>query len=271
MKRRIVLVAIAAILALAGTFAVYSYAHNADKRAVEKTRSTRVLYAARLIPAGTTWKQARDGHYLTEQPVPGGAAPATAIGRIDAAIPDDEVATANISAGQIAVREMFGQKQPKTGVVAIPRGMQAVSVTLPSNADVAGYVESGSQVAIYATFRLDGLKNKSTNGVFGGQNDEPKIYVTKLLLARVDVIATSESAPSNVDGVKRSDTSGNNNQDTVLVTLALDQKGAQRLILAQATGHLYLALLSSSSDTGPDGGTVNIGIFKPAPIFAPGQ
>jgi pilus assembly protein CpaB len=272
MKRRIGLVALAAILALAGTLAVYTYARNADKRAVEKTRSTGVLYAARLVPAGTTWKQVKDGHYLTEEQVPAGAAPRTAIGRIDASIPDDQVSTADIAAGQIAVREMFGEKQPQTGVLAIPRTLQAVTVALPANADVAGYVKSGSQVAIYLTSRLEGgSKNKVPDGVFGGQNDDPKIFATKLLLARVDVLATSENPPSNLDGVKRNSTSNNSNQDTVLVTLAVDQKSAERLILGQTTGQLYLALLSSNSITAPDGGIVNVGIFKPTPIFAPGQ
>jgi pilus assembly protein CpaB len=70
MNRRVGLIALAVVLALVGTFAVYSYAHNADKRAVAATRHVQVVMADKAVPAGTTWADALKGHYLSQQDVP---------------------------------------------------------------------------------------------------------------------------------------------------------------------------------------------------------
>jgi pilus assembly protein CpaB len=270
MNRRIGLIAVAVVLALVGTFAVYSYAHNADKRAVENTRSVSVLYAKKQVPVGTTWGDAIKGDYFTKERVPVKAAPSTAISDTDASIPLREVATADIAAGQIAVRAMFGEKVATTGILAIPKGLQAVSVTLPSNADVAGFVQNGSEVAIYVTFKIGKTgKAQGQTGKVGGssvETDGIDIFVTKLLLARVPVIAVSQDAPSDLNGGKDA-ASNNNSTSNVLVTLALSQAEAERLILGQQTGQLYIGLLNASSVTAPDGGIVNVGVFKPTPIF----
>jgi pilus assembly protein CpaB len=262
MNRRIGLIALAVVLAHVGTVAVYSYAHNADKRAVEATRSAKVIFAKKQIPAGTTWGDAIKGDYFAEEKVPVNSAPSIAIASTRTSIPLDEVATADIAAGQIVVRPMFGQKSATTGILAVPKGKMALAVTLPANADVAGFVQSGSQVAIFATFKLGKGKNSKLNAVdTGGGTD---LYATKLLLSRVDVIATSQDAPSDLNGGKN----GNNSTTNVLVTLAVAQGEAERMILAQQIGQLYLALLSDSSVTAPDGGVLNAAIFKPTPIFA---
>jgi pilus assembly protein CpaB len=265
MNRRIGLIALAVVLALVGTGAVYSYAHNADKRAVEATRSAKVVYATKQIPAGTTWGDAIKGDYFTEEKVPIDAAPSTAVANTKASIPLDQVATAEIKPGQIVVREMFGEKSATTGILAIPKGKMAISITLPSNADVAGFVQSGSQVAIFHTFKIGKGENSSMPKVdLGGGTD---LYGTKLLLPRVDVIATSQDAPSDLNGGKNNN-NNNNSTTNVLVTLALSQTDAERMVLAQQTGELYLGLLSDSSVTAPDGGVLNLVKFEPTPIYA---
>lgn len=260
MNRRISLIALAVVLAVGGTVAVYSYAHNADKRAVAATRSISVLYAQKQIPKGTSWHDAVAAGYFAQERVPEDAAPSTALASTQAAVPSDQVATADIASGQIVVRPMFGAKTSTTGILQIPAKDIAVSVKLPANADVAGFVQSGSQVAIYSTFQVSKPSSATPNGVYGGGTD---VYATKLLLPRVDVLATSQDAPSALNG----DKSANNSTNNVLVTLALSQQDAEKLILAQQIGQLYLGLLSSSSVTAPDAGVYNVVTFKPAPIF----
>ena len=51
MNRRIVLVAVAVVLALFGTLAVYSYTQNADQRAVAGSKAAQVLIAVKQVPA----------------------------------------------------------------------------------------------------------------------------------------------------------------------------------------------------------------------------
>jgi pilus assembly protein CpaB len=261
MNRRVGLIATAIVLALIGTFAVYSYAHNADKRAVSKTRSAKVLIAQKRVSAGTSWSEARKGDALQEEKVPVDSVPSNAVPNLDASIPVDEVATADIEPGQIVVRPMFGTKAPSTGVLAIPAGKLAVTVQMSSSNDVAGFVQNGSEVAIFLTAKLTLPKGSPELAVFGGTD----IYDTKMVLARVSVIATSQTPPGDLNGGKDS-SSGNG---SVLVTLALTQDEAQRVILAQQIGSLYLGLLSDTSVTAPNGGVTNldVGTSKRAPIF----
>ena len=259
MNRRIALIAVAVILALVGTFAVYNYAHNADKRAVDSTRAAQVLIAQKQVPAGTKWSDAVKGGYFSQENIPANSAPASALASTSASVPADEVATADIASGQIVLRPMFSTKTPTTGVLAIPKGMQALSISLSSTADVAGYVESGSQIAIYATFKIN---DHSTGAPATQSSVGTDLYATKLLLPRVDVIATSQGAPADVTGAK-----GGANASSVTLTLSVNQQQAQQVILAQQVGSLYLALLSDTSITNTGGGTVNLGVFKPTPIF----
>lgn len=260
MNRRIGLIAIAVVLALVGTVAVYSYAHNADKRAVQATRAAKVLIVQKRIPSGTKWSDVVKGGFVSQENVPVDSAPTSAVQNLDGTVASNDVATADVAPGQIVVRPMFGSRTPTTGVLEIPKGEQALSVSLAANADVAGFVQAGSQVAIYATFKVSkDSKNAAQAGIAGGTD----IYTTKMLLPRVDVVAVSQGAPSKVNGSATS-TSGTGN---VLVTFALSQDEAQRLILSQQIGTLYLGLLTDSSAVATDGGVINQAVLNPAPIF----
>lgn len=264
MTRRIGLVALAVVLALAGTLAVYTYARHADQRAVAATTATTVVVAQKQVPAGTSWTDAVKGSYLTTEKVPTDAAPASALRQLSAPIPSAEVASADIGAGQIVVREMFGAKTATTGPLQIPKGDIAISVALPNSAEVAGYVQSGSQVAIFTTFKVVPVAKKTPTTVTGGAD----VYSTKLLLPRVDVLAVSQSAGSDLNGSQG--TSGgvsSTSTDNILVTLAMSQQDAERVLLGQQIGQLYLGLLSQNSATAPDAGVSNSVVFKPTPIF----
>jgi pilus assembly protein CpaB len=251
------MIGLAVVLALCGTFAVYAYANHADQRAQAEVRGVEVLIVQNGIPAGTTWHDVRQGSYVKQEKVPANAAPADALAASSDEVPDAQVATTAIASGQVLVRSMFAEEQSAvTGPVAIPSGKIAVSVSLSSDADVAGYVQKGSQVAVFATYKL---KTPNTEPTSVGDN----MYTTKLLLPKITVLATSQAAPSSVDGAKSTSSS----QSDVIVTLAVSQTDAERLILSQQTGELYLGLLTTDSKTAPDGGVHNAGVFKPAPIF----
>lgn len=272
MKRRIALVALAVVLAAAGTVAVYAYVHRADQRALAGTRATQVLIADRTIPAGTSWSDAMSGGYLHTDHVPASTVPQNALTSATAPIGRREVAGADIAAGQILLRQMFADRQAATGALQIPSGDVAVSVAVPTSADVAGFVEARSEVAIFATYRLakgvaKGHAPAASQATFGGQNDSVNLYATKLLLPRVSVLATSVAAPTDVSGASNASDVSSQTQSSVTVTLAVSQNDAERLILSQTVGQLYLALLSSDSVTAPDGGVINAASFSPAPVF----
>lgn len=258
MNRRIALVAIAVVLALVGTLAVYNYAHQADQRAIAGSRATQVLITVKKIPAGTSWGDVVKDDYAREESVPAASAPESALDTANSAgIPAAQVAAADVAPGQILMRPMFGDQTAVTGVLAIPVGKLAITVTMQSNADVAGFVAPKSEVAIFATWTVS-VSSGSGQKVLGST-----VSTTKMLLPRVTVIATSQAPPTNLSG-----SSGTSSSGAVLVTLAVTQAQAESVILAQSTGQLYLALLTDTSATGTDQGQVNVGTLQPAPITA---
>jgi pilus assembly protein CpaB len=261
MKRRIVMVAAAILLALVGTFAVYSYANGADKRAVAGSAAAVVLIAQKPVPAGTTWQDAVNGGYLKAEKMPASSAPESALSKVDSGVPDSDVTSAEIPAGQIVLRQMFGTESAKTGVLAIPKNLILITVLMPSNSDVAGFVEPKSEVAIFTTFKLNSASNTRPTNVIGTD-----VVVTKLLLPRVLVTAASQAPPTDAQG---SAASASTAGGSVLVTLAVTQADAQRVILAQQVGELYFALLSDTSVTAVDNGVVNtVGALRPQPFMA---
>lgn len=259
MNRRVVLIAVAVVLALIGAGAVYNYGHHADQRAIARTRAAQVLITEKRVPAGTSWSDAIKNGYFKQEKLPVDSTPSDAVSSVDASISMGDVATADIASGQVVLRPMFGQQSAVTGALPIPKGKMAVTVSLAANSAVGGFIQYQSEVAIFATYKLKNPKTGTANDTLGDQD----LYTTKLLLPRVQVLSTSQQAPTTLNG-KGAAASGNGN---VLITLALAQNDAERLILSQQVGQLYLALLSNDSVTAEDAGVLGAGIFSPTPIF----
>lgn len=77
MKRSVVAVSLAAVLALIGCAAVLVYVRGADSRALAGKRAVSVLVAAKRIPAGTTGAQIRTGGYVEAVSTPSPRYPTT--------------------------------------------------------------------------------------------------------------------------------------------------------------------------------------------------
>ena len=266
MNRRLGLTALAVVLALIGTVAVFAYAKSADRRAVDGIQAESVLIVEKAIPLGTSWNEVVEGGFVSEEKLPARATPSTALDSLKADVPDGEVATADIKPGQVIVRAMFGERAPATGALAIPAEKQAITIAVPANAEVAGFVRNGSEVAIYATFKVEEAQNAAGKAIAGDD-----AFASKLLLPRVSVIAVNQAPPKNVSGTGDEESAGLASSRAVdaevLVTLAVDQAAAERIVLAQEIGKLYLTLLTNSSVTKDSGGRINLGNFKPTPLF----
>lgn len=260
MNRRIVLIAVAVVLAVLGTVAVYSYAHNADTRAAADGRAVKVLIANKKIAAGTSWSDAVKSGNLTEETVPVSARPESALSSTDAGISQTEVAQSDIAPGEIVLRQAFGSTASQTGVLSIPKGMIAITVGLSADDDVAGYVEPQSKVIIFDTATLalpDGVKKPAT---YGGA-----LSVTRTLVTSALVLATSEAAPTNTVG--QGSNASQTQSGSVLLTIAVTQADAERVINQKINGHLTMGLLSDTSKVSMDGGYENSGVFNTTPIW----
>ncbi|OJF11357.1 RcpC/CpaB family pilus assembly protein, partial [Couchioplanes caeruleus] len=190
MKRRLLAVLVAAVLAGVGCLAVVAYVRGADQRALAGREAVWVLVSTRRIPAGTTAAGIRGGGYTEKVAMPAGTVPGTALGEVDAKL-DGLVLTADLLPSQLLLRGMFAEPSQVTGGLAVPDGKLAVSVQVTAAARVAGYVRPGSRVAVFTTFTMREGRGRVPAGD-GLSSGHEYNQATRMLLPRVEVIAVGE-------------------------------------------------------------------------------
>jgi pilus assembly protein CpaB len=251
MKPRAVSIALALLLAVIGTGAVAAYVSRASARAVSGLRAVTVLVAQQQIPADTPAATAwQDGSLRAEQ-LPAQSVSAEAIGAITADL-GSLVTSTEIMPGQVLLRPMLVPTAQVSGGLAIPGSMVAVTIPLCLPQAVAGYVRAGSQVAIFDTFSTGSMSSSGScsGGSISGQGSG--IIETRVVLPRVQVLAVGAAASGQGSGA------GSQSQGSVLVTLAVDQADAERVIELTETGLPYLAQLTPASQTGFDIGSQSL-------------
>lgn len=268
MTRRILTIVLAIALAVIGTGAVLVYAKGADQRAIAGQKAVTVLVATQQIPAGTIAKTALADGLLARQTLPASSVPADAVRSLTSNL-RSLVASASIAPGQLLLRPMLVTAVSTTSGVAIPAGMMAVTIALCVPEAVARYVYPGADVALFDTYLKSGTGSAQwTCGSKSIQNNSKLVVATRIVLTRVKVLSVSEAAavtaPGAVTSTAFGQASGSADQATqnqVLVTLAVDQSDAEKVINIAESGLPYLSLLTSSSVTGND--------TKLVPLFPP--
>src|SRR4051794_39582843 len=233
MDRRRLLLMLAVFVAIIGTALVFLYVRGADNRAQSQYSSVTVLRATQNIAAGEAYDDAVSSGKIAPASVPqnqlnaGYQTSLTALKGKVAAVP--------IFAGQQVITSQFGNTVQSTSTnLPIPKGMIAISVNLSDEARVAGNVYPGSRVAIF-TSGLGGPEKKGGSGAAIGATD-PSAGEVALLLPNVLVLNVGDpvqatSTTTDETGVQTSET-----LPRTLLTLAVSQKEAQKIILAQDTG-----------------------------------
>lgn len=278
MRRRILILLAALVLAGISGVAVLSYARSADQRALSGKEGTWILVAKQQIPAGTSGAEIRSRGLTERLLVPTVTVPTGALSTWDGAL-DKLRLGADLQAKQMIMQTLFVPVEPApshTGRIPVPRKSLAVSVALNVAPQVAGNIMPGDQVAVYYTYQVKILINK----------DQDTIPMTELLLPKARVITIGEaqaiplttsptpsSAPAGVSPTPEPAASGtggavagnvnhalSSNGTNVgeavqryVVTLAVDDVDALRLVHATQSGSLYLALLgpNATASTGP--------------------
>jgi pilus assembly protein CpaB len=275
MKRSIVAALAAVFLAIVGCAAVWLYAKSADSRALAGQKPVAVLVATKRIPAGTSGAQIRDGGYVETVSMPASTLPPDAMRKIDSSL-DKLVVTSQVGARQLLLRGTFGEQATVSGGLALPDGKLAVSVPLAASAQVAGYIVPGSKSTIFDSFNAVDARTPIPSGEKLSSSKDA-VQTTRILMPKVEVIAvgsrgmanaiTAESVhPTAADGTAAAaggaaaqpagDMSG------LLVTVAVTQDEAERLVHAVQTGSLYLALVSDQTTVSPGAGVNNHTLFN---------
>ncbi|WP_426244145.1 Flp pilus assembly protein CpaB [Nocardioides sp. LHG3406-4] len=246
MDRRKLMLLAAVIVAALGTVLVFLYVQGADSRAAAKFDHVEVLRAVAMIEPGETIDAAAAGGKLQLQPVPADAAMQNVVSTIDDLV--GEAANTRIYPGEQIITDKFGDAGDAS-LLPIPEGKMAISVQLTDVSRVAGFIKAGSRVSIF----VNGTGKAVVDGTVS--EDEP---ITRLLLPDVTVIAvgsTTPTAPGEGAVVEA--------LPATILTLAVDQKEAERVIYSQQNGDLSFALRNSDSEvTASDSGVTIDNLFK---------
>jgi Flp pilus assembly protein CpaB len=211
MKRGALTAVVTLLFAAAAAAGVFLFMQNVRDSAVE-VETVEVVVATRDIPAGEEFDP------LIEE----GAFASRAVARDDlvpGAITDvyqlqgQRSAYPILPGEQIPAARLAGPLQAGGGVLGIPEGLHAASVSLESQRSVAGHLQQGDHVEVFGTF------SSKTGG-----STTRVVIPDALVLAVADPTSTGGSGPN-------------------AVTLAVTPEQASLLIFTQEQGHVWLTLL----------------------------
>jgi pilus assembly protein CpaB len=255
LKRRTLTIGLAVLLAVLGTAAVLAYVRQANNRALEGVQAVTVLVAEKGIPSGTSVGTAQSDRLLSSQKMPAASVPADALRSIT---PDlaGLVTSATVQPGQLLLRPMLVARAQATGGVAIPPGMIAVSIQLCLPEAVAGDIRAGSEVAVFDTFARTRTQLSAQPNCTGPHQQQTEAAHTQVVLPKVLVLSVGP-APAGQTGSSNAGVTVSSpaasSASTMLLTVALNQHDAERLIQLAEVGLPYLALLNPQSQTKFDG------------------
>lgn len=259
MARRSILLMVAVLIALIGTALIVVYVQGIDARAAEGQELVEVLVATEALESGESVSDAQEaGKFDTKEVrrddvVDGALSSTSSI--------SDLVATGAIYPGEQLIAKKFGTLGDTASLV-IPDDKMAVSVELTDWERVAGFVNPGNEVAIFgsaiAPVRL------MPNG------DEIKLGDwTRIVLSRVQVVGVGTTSVTS--RTTRSDDGEQVVEEVpkTILTLAVDQGQAEKLIHADRTTELTFALLTDDSGAQDEPGVGLVGVmpelFRTAP------
>lgn len=246
MGRRTILLIAAILVAATGTALVFLYARGADQRALGDQKLVPVLVATKDVAAGTSVAAAVSAGSFEKRQIASNSVVPQALADTKS-IAGLTFLTAMVPGEQL-LRTRVGKPQDQVRL-PIPDGKLGISVQLDDPARVADFVAPGSEVAVFATVT-------PAAGADAGKQ------FTRMLLPRITVLAVGATTTISTT---TSQPNGQQQTSTVpktILTLALTQPEAQKIVFASQTGKLYFGLLTDTSKVAPGPGTSSQNLFQ---------
>lgn len=225
MRTRGLVIAVAALLAILATAAVFMYVRSVKNESGVGSSTVSVIVAKDDIQVGAKLDDVvQNGgvraRSFTKDAVVRGAV--TDIGQLRG-----RITNAPILAGeQISTARLEGSTtQPEGGALGIPQGQEAVTFSLDTPSAGGGAVQRGDHVTIYAAF-------SDVSRITSGNAQVKLGDMVVTVVPDVQILKV-------VQGV----VSANSNEGRVLMTMALKPEDAAKVIFAQQQGAVWLALL----------------------------
>lgn len=245
MGRRTVLLIVAALIAAVGTSLVFFYVQGVDARAAQRFDAVQVLQAVKPINPGETLADAQSAGKI-EMGTVGRAqvldGALTSIGDMG-----KKVALTTVYPHEQIVTAKFGDAGEQE-VLGIPDGKMAISISLSDPARVAGFVNPGAEVAIFASADAGAM----------GNNDS----ATRMLLPRVTVIGVGSTTVVSTTTTDQTGAQTTEQLPRTLMTLAVDQADAEKVIFAARNSEVSFALLTDKSSVKQGPGVTSDSVFR---------
>jgi pilus assembly protein CpaB len=251
MARRPALLIVAVLIAALGTAMIVLYVKGIDDRATQGQELVEVLTASATIEAGETVSAAQEAGKFEARKV---RRDDMVAGALDStASITDLVALGTVFPGEQIITSRFGTLEEVESLV-IPDDKMAISVELTDFERVAGFVNPGSEVAIFTTA-------VAPIGRLSGGEEETLPAVTRILLGRVPVIGVGTTSVGSRTITTEEGAQVTEEVPRTILTVAVTQEEAERLVLADRTTDLTFALLGTDTKSRDQAGVHPIDIL----------
>jgi Flp pilus assembly protein CpaB len=184
-RQTLILVVIGVVLFIAGGTIAFATVMSGTKTPTASTAAatdTPVVVAVANIPAGTTGQTMVAQGLVAIEPVAHAKYQVTDIPNLQSLT--DEVLTASVTKGQAL---QSTQLSASTTSISLPKGDDGITITTSGVGGLAGYLQPGSEVDVYAN--IDKLSS-------GSNQANVPIPCTELAMSNVEVIDVSSIIPA---------------------------------------------------------------------------
>ena len=264
-------IVLAAALGLFGVVAVVAYANHANERAVAGQKAETVVFATNMIPAGTSLSQARKANWLSTEEVP---ASSLSTPPVTSSTSGHLVFNSAVPTGQVLLQNMLTTASNASfgaSSLPVPAKDVAVTVNMCVAEAVASYLTRGSHIAVFDTIASKGSTVQRScdaqHQILNANAIANNAAETRLVLPNAEVLAVGQNPAAQ--GTSQANTptatadpasSAASSNTELLVTVAVTQEEAEKLILIDEVGMPYMALLGSQA---------SISFTPPGSLFQP--
>ncbi|MGH2691237.1 MAG: Flp pilus assembly protein CpaB [Actinomycetota bacterium] len=246
MTRRTLAVSGAVVLAAVAAVALTSYVRGVEAKAVQSQEPVSAYVAKEIIPAGKTASSAIGDGLIVKVPVPRRLVPEGSIKSLREI--QGKVAGANILKGEQILAARFIRPADARGILPIPADRQAISVEVGIPPGVAGFIQPGDRVSVLASLEVQ----------TSGDKKESKV---QYLLQDVQVLSVGQRIVTTESKDKDGKSQVTQEQNRVLMTLALTPDEVERIVYAIFKGEVYFTLVPSGQQPVTTPGRTATNIF----------
>lgn len=239
MKVRVIAAVVAALLAVVGAVLVSGYVQAADARALEGTKTKEVLVVQTAVAAETPVEELSE--HLRRQTLPASAVVDDAV--VDLEEYEGRVTSVALQPGEqvLGSRLVTLNSLQEPGRVAVPKGLQEVTIQVSADRVIGGQLKAGEFVGIFASFE-------------NGPGDKP---ATELVFHRV-LVTSVQGAPATTETGEEETASDTPPvpEGAMLVTLAQDGADSEKTVFAAEFGTVWLSKQPEDAKWNDDGATM---------------